>query len=93
MDFKQIRIEKRDCGYWVAVDDMAAICLGRDEALGQIASVLFGQETMFGLTKEEERAYLLNSIKNFGGSEYADTEWAEFLAFLGLPFEPLERED
>jgi len=88
MDFKQIRIEKKDCGYWVAVDHTAAICLGQEEALGIIASVLFGRAAIFTRTKEEERAFLLK----FSG-EVGNEKWAEFLEFLGLPFEPLEKTD
>jgi len=88
MDFKQIRIENRDCGYCVAVDDTAAVCLGPEEALGIIASVLFGRAAIFTRTKEEKRAFLLR----FSGE--ADNEiWAEFLEFLGLPFETLEKTD
>jgi len=94
MDFKQIRIEKRDCGYWVAVDDTAATCLSPDEALGCAASALFGSRVIFAKTKEDRRAYLLNLRNAYSSNcEFADTEWAEFLEFLGLPFEPLMKTD
>jgi len=93
MDFKQIRIEKRDCGYWVAVDDAAAICLSPDEALRCVASAWFGSCVIFAQTKEDRRAHLLNLRKTYGNGEFDDAEWAEFLEFLGLPFEPLEKTD
>jgi hypothetical protein len=86
MDFKQIRIEKRDCGYWVAVDDKAAICLDMAEALGCVASAIFGPGVIFARTKEEERGFRLKM-----GNKSFSEEWAEFLEFLGLPFEPLEK--
>jgi hypothetical protein len=93
MDFKQIRIEKRDCGYWVAVDDTSAICLSPDEALGCVASALFGSRVIFAQTKEEQRSFLLNLRKAYGNGDFAYTEWAERLEFLGLPFEPLQKEE
>jgi len=89
MDFKQIRVEKRDCGYWFAIDGAAAICLTSAEALGCVASVLFEQAETFVRTKEEQRAYFLRFRKVYDTDGSVEVEWAEFLEFLGLPFEPL----
>jgi hypothetical protein len=67
----KIELERQDCGYFVRVGDAFDHHLGRDEALGAVAAVLFGLQPPYLKTYEGHIRW---------GLQYCGWERGPFLA-------------